>query len=205
MATIEVKGLRECLRNMQALGELVTTKITRDALREQAWVIAQAIRRATYVNFTKRTGAIRSGVGVIVQKDQKDQKLKAYAVEYPQSIAGAATPFALVARKRLSRKRKRSVSTFYVAVWWRWLEFGTGPRRGASTPKWIHKKPTRSDKVRKRQAQRLAAFNASPSRGAITARNFMRPAFAASKENSVERFRIDVLEGIERETKAMTK
>jgi hypothetical protein len=33
----------------------------------------------------------------------------------------------------------------------------------------------------------------------------MRPAFAASKENSVAEFRKDVLEGIERETKAMTK
>jgi HK97 gp10 family phage protein len=203
--TVEVKGLRECLKNMKALGELVQTKITREALREQAWVVAQASRRATYKNFVRRTGAIRSGVGVIVQKDPKDQKLKAYATEYPQSIAGAATPFTSLVRKRLSRKRRRATPTAYVAVWWRWLEFGTGPRRAASTPKWINKKPTRSDKVRARQAKRLAAFNASPSRGAITARNFMRPAFHASAEQSIREFRKDVLEGIERETDAMTK
>ena len=116
---MEVKGLRECLHNMEALGKLIETKITREALRQQAWVIGRAIRGATYKNFVKRTGAIRSGVGVIVQHNQHDQKLKAYVTEYPQNISGAATPFALVARKRLSRKRSGKVDIGYVAVWWR--------------------------------------------------------------------------------------
>jgi HK97 gp10 family phage protein len=205
MAGIEVKGLSQCLKNMKALGELVETKITRDALREQAWVIAKAIRGATYKNFIRRTGAIRSGVGVIVQKDAKDHKLKAYATEYPQSFVGAETPFKLLVRKRLSAKRHRKIdfSKGYVAVWWRFLEFGTGPRRSATTPKWT--KPSRSTRVTAKRARITAAFAKASSRGAIKARNWMRPAFSASAANSITEFRKDVLEGIERETNAMAK
>jgi HK97 gp10 family phage protein len=203
MAGIEVKGLSQCLKNMAALGELIETKITREALREQAWVIAKAIRGATYKNFVRRTGAIRSGVGVIVQRDQHDQKLKAYAVEYPQNIAGAETPFTSLVRKRLAQKRSRKVDTTYVAFWWRFLEFGTRPRRGARTPKW--KKPSRSQSASAKRAKSFAAFAAAPSRGAIKARNFMRPAFNASANASITEFRKDVREGIERETNAMSK
>src|SRR5262245_36889141 len=79
MATrIEVKGLSQAKDNFQNLSGLVQKEIGRESLREAGWMLARPMRAATYTTFLRRTGAIRSGLGVAIQRDAKSDKLTGY-------------------------------------------------------------------------------------------------------------------------------
>jgi len=148
-------------------------EIGRDALREACWAMTKPMREATYTSGFKRiTGAIRTGLSVAVQHDPKDDRLKAYVVEYPQKISGAETPFKTLVRKRAARAKKK-VDLQQVAFWWRYLEFGTNPRKSVATPK----AKRRNLRPGTRSARARARWEAAPSRGGIKPMPWLRPTF----------------------------
>src|SRR5262249_28751098 len=146
----------------------VQREIGRQALRAAGQTLAEPMKAATYTTFVRRTGAIRAGLGVGVQRDPKKDTLTGYVEEYAQSIAGPTTPFASLVRKRLSSKRRRSAPTSSIAFWWRFLEFGTGPRRSGRTPGFLRSgKIGSTTKGQLRQLKAVGRWQASASRGGI--------------------------------------
>jgi HK97 gp10 family phage protein len=203
---IEVKGLTQAKDNFQKLSGLVQKEIGRETLREAGWMLARPMRAATYTTFVRRTGAIRSGLGVAIQRDAKSDKLTGYVDEFPQSIAGKATPFAKLVRHRLSLKRRRSVPTTYIAFWWRYLEFGTGPRRAGRTPAFLRSgKVGTTAKGKLRQIKAVGGWLKSPNRGGIKPRPWLRPIFGSNAPNAIESFRATILKLIDAAVSAMPK
>ena len=205
--SIEVKGLSQALQNLHQLSADVQLKLSRDALREASWAIAKAIRAATYTTFNKITGAVQSGFSVQVANQQhKANELDAYVVEYQQGIAGTSAAAMAFRKAVIAHRRRRSrqpIQLAQVAFWWRFLEFGTQPRRAMRTPAFSrHRTKFRRTE---RQKKRLAAFNASPSRGGIHGRSWVRPAFSASAETAVQTFRDTLLKALEQETDQLPK
>jgi hypothetical protein len=187
---IQLTGLSEAKANFEKLGSEAQKEIGRKALREAGWTLARPMRAATYTTFVRRTRAIRSGLGVAVQLDAKSNALTGYVEEYPQSIAGPATPFKALVRKRLGSKRRRAVQTTSIAFWWRFLEFGTGPRRSTRTPGFLRSgKIGSTTKGQLRQLKAVGRWQASASRGGIKSRSWVRPIFGAKAPAAIEAFR----------------
>jgi HK97 gp10 family phage protein len=183
MATdrIEVKGLDQALTNIKSLAGDVQTKITRDALRTALWVIARRMRAGTYSTFIRRSGAIQRGFGVAVQRDPKNDELKGYVTQYPQNLRRLGKP------------------GLQIAHWWRYLEFGTGERRASRTPNFLRTGSfSKSSRVVVRQATALSRWAAAGNRGSVKERKWVRPAAAATTPESIETFRREVLEEIEK-------
>lgn len=206
MAGIEVKGLAQALQNLQQLTKDVQLKLSRDALRDASWVIANAVRAATYTTFNKISGAVQRGFSVqVAHEPHTSTELDAYVVEYQQGITGTSAAALAFRKAVIAHRRKRSrqpIQLQQVAFWWRFLEFGTQPRRAMRTPSF-----SRNAKFRRtdRQKKRLAAFNASPSRGGISGRSWVRPAFAASAQTAIETFRNSLLRELQKETDQLPK
>lgn len=180
MPTLEVKGLRQAAENLADLEGAVQKEIARDSLRAGALDILAAVKGATYTTFIKRSGYIKSGFGVRVGHDLVGSTLNSFIVQYPQNIAGASAATKLFRASVLkSSKRPRSVNLEHVAFYWRFLEFGTRQRRSVREPKGSRTKS---------QQRALEKFKASHALGAIAARPWVRPAFAATAGQSVEAF-----------------
>lgn len=203
---MDVKGLSEAKANFEKLGTLVQQEIGRQSLREAAWELAKPMRAATYTTFQRRTGAIRSGLSVSIQREPKDGSLTGYVEEYAQSIAGPATPFATLVRKRLAAKRRKATPTSYVAFWWRYLEFGTGPRRAGSTPTFLRSgKIAGTTRGQLRQLKSAQRWLATASRGGIKSRSWIRPVFGGAAPQSITSFRDTILKLIDAAVSAMPK
>jgi HK97 gp10 family phage protein len=209
MATrIEVTGLKEARRNFNNLGTAVETDIGRDALRALGWALAKPMKAATYTTFLRRTGAIQQLLGVHVQREPSSSTLTGYVEEFNAPITGTnPTPFQTLIRKRRGASGKRSVSVRpSTAYWWRFLEFGTGPRRAMRTPNFL-----RSGRVSlnsKRQARQLRAaqrWRATASRGGIKARSWLRPLFGSNAPDAIQSFRDTFLKLVDAATSAMPK
>lgn len=213
----EVKGLDQCLANLQQLDTDTRTTLARTAMREMAWKLAIPMRRATYTTFNKSDGKIQSGLSVIVQKEFEGDTLKAHVIEYPQDIRGT-TPAQVLFRRHLHLKGHRPsrksdtadrglrVDLTGVAYWWRFLEFGTGPRHAARTPKFLRTGKISSDPKRQ-QVQRAAAAKwlKTPSRGGITARTWLRPIASNTSPAAVDEFRAVLLDEIDKTVNAYPK
>jgi len=206
---LELNGLKQAKENMQKLGKIAQTKVARDGLRTLSWALTRPMRAATYTTFVKRTGAIRKGLGVWVafNADEGTQTLRAWVVEYQQSIAGPADAFKTVIRKRTARKRRGAVKLTSTAYWWRFLEKGTGARKSVATPKAMRTgKWSSKEKVRTRQQAAASRWQSSGgSRGAIKPRPWLVPAFNAAAPSAIEEFRTTILSSIDREVEAMPK
>lgn len=203
---VDVKGLSEAKANFEKLGTLVQQEIGRQSLREAAWALAKPMRAATYTTFRRRTGAIRSGLSVSIQREPKDGSLTGYVEEYAQSIAGPATPFATLVRKRLSAKRHKSTPTSYVAFWWRYLEFGTGPRHVRRTPSFLRSgRIAKTEKGQQRQLSSAKRWMASASRGGIKSRSWLRPIFGSNARNAIQSCRETFLKLVDAAASAMPK
>ena len=203
MAGIEVTGLRQCLDNMKKLGTDAQREIGRDALREAGWAIAKPMRDATYTTGFKRiTGAIRTGISVAVQHDPKNDELKAYVVEYPQSIAGAETPFKTLVRKRAAQRRSKKVDIRQTAFWWLFMERGTKPRKSVRTPK-----ASRASSLRAgtRSARARARWEAAPSRGGVKPMPWLVPTFNATATEAITSCRDTFRKLIDAAVSAMPK
>jgi hypothetical protein len=201
MAGVEVTGLSQCLDNMKKLSTDAQQEIGGKALREAMWAIAQPMRDATYTTGFKRiTGAIREGLSVAVQHDPKNDELKAYVVEYPQSIAGAETPFKALVRKRRARSRKK-VDVRQTAYWWLFLERGTHARKSVRTPKATRK----SLRPGTRSARALARWQAAASRGGIKAMPWLKPTFNATATQAILACRATFLKLTDAAVSAMPK
>jgi hypothetical protein len=200
MAGIEVTGLSQCLANMKKLTSDAQREIGADALREACWQIAKPMREATYTTGFKRiTGAIQKGLSVAVQHDPKSNELHAYVVEYPQSIAGAQTPFKALVRRRTARARKK-VDIRQTAFWWLFLERGTKPRKSVKAPrgKRVIRPGTRSALAR-------ARWEAAPSRGGIKAMPWLKPTFNATATQAINSCRDIFLKLTDAAVSAMPK
>jgi hypothetical protein len=206
---LELHGLLQARDNMKKLGKIVQTKVARDAMRTLSWALARPMRAATYTTFVKRTGAIRRGLGVWVafNADEGTQTLRAWVVEYQQSIAGPADAFKALVRKRTGRKKRGAVKLTSTAYWWRFLEKGTGPRRSVATPKAMRTgKWSGREKVRTRQQAAASRWQTTGgSRGAIKPRPWLIPAFNAAAPSAIEEFRTNILSSIDREIEEMPK
>jgi hypothetical protein len=203
MAQVELTGFKAVRDNFEKLDKLVQKQIANDALRYFGWLVASPMRRATYTTFNRQTGAIRKGLSVAVQGEPQSSKLKAWVVEYPQSIAGAETPFKTLVRKRISKKSRRAAPVTYTAFWWRYLEFGTAPRRARRTVK-----PTTAKWYSSRHASQLRMLKkqqSSPSRGAITPRTWLRPTFSGVAPDALKSFRDYFLKLVDAAVSAMSK
>jgi hypothetical protein len=207
MATrVELNGLSQAKDNFQKLGADIQKEIGRAALREAGWVLARPMRAATYTTFLRRTGAIKSGLGVVVARNAKDDSLTALVEEYPQSLAGAATPFKSLVRQRLATSRRRSTPTASIAFWWRFLEFGTGPRRARATPRFLRTgKVSRTAKGEARQLKSANRWLAFGARGGIRPRTWLRPVFGANAAQALSSFRDTLFKLIDAAVSAMPK
>jgi HK97 gp10 family phage protein len=200
MAGVEVTGLKQCLDNMKKLGADTQQELAGKALREAGWVISEAMRGATYTTGFKRvTGAIRQGLSVAVQHDPKQDELKAYVVEYPQSIAGAETPFKALVRKRRARARKK-VDVRQTAFWWLFLERGTKQRKSVKAPR--GHRPIRPGT---RSARLRARYDAAPSRGGIRPMPWLKPSFDATAVDAINTCRDTIKKLIDAAVSAMPK
>lgn len=185
--TVEVKGLRQSLVNLAKLASDVQKKIGRLALRDAALVVNAAVKGATYSTFSRRSGAIQSGFGVRVGNELKGTTLNAVVVEYPQSLAGLSPATRLFRRSALRQSsRARKVNLESTAFWWRFLEFGTGPRMSERTPAF-----QREGRLARTRGEIRAAHkfqSAAHALGAITPRSWVRPAFSSSGVQAVDVF-----------------
>jgi hypothetical protein len=185
---------------MKKLDTQTQQELAGKALREAGWVIAQAMRSATYTTGFKRiTGAIRQGLSVAVQHDPKANELKAYVVEYPQSIAGAETPFKTLVRRRRARTRKK-VDIRQTAYWWLFLERGPKARRSVKAPR--GRKPIRPGT---RSARAFARWQAAASRGGIRPMPWLKPAFDAKAVEAINTCRDTIKKLIDAAVSAMPK
>jgi hypothetical protein len=209
-ATFKVVGLKQAAENLLNLasGEL-RTKIARDASRAAAWVVGDAVKDATYTKFERQTGFIKQGIGVRVATGVRGDVLNAVVAEVKQ-YAGAFNPMAALFRKsghaapKGKGKSARDPSLSQVAFWWRFLEFGTRERHKKRTPKFVYhpesKRPLTQRRITSR-GTKMAAFLNSPSRGAVEARNWVRPALGSSQQAAVQAFERVMRERTEAEAK----
>jgi HK97 gp10 family phage protein len=214
---IEIEGLKQLGRNFAELGSEVQHDIGRQSLRDGAWALVKKMRAATYTTFRKQSGYIQSGLSVAVANDPKNNgQLTSWAIEYPQSIVGTSPATALF-RKHMRLKGHRPsakqggggarVELSGVAYWWRFLEFGTGPRKAVATPRFLRTgRLARNDRVRARQTGRAKAWlGAGGSRGAITSRKWLRPTFGGNAPDAINTFRETINKLIDAAVSAMPK
>ena len=183
--TVQVSGLREAAKNLQTIGKIASTELSRDALRDATMVLVRSIKAATYSTFQRRTGFIKAGFGARVAKELQGAVLRGYVVQYPQSLAGSSAEKRAQRAAYLPAAKGRKQSFYNIAFWWRFLEFGTQGRRSARTPTFV-----REGRLARgaRQDKALARYSASKSLGNIAPRPWVRPAFAGSAAGSIEAF-----------------
>jgi HK97 gp10 family phage protein len=201
MAGVEVTGLRQCIANLKKLDTDLRQELAGKALREACWAIAKPMRDATYTTGFKRiTGAVQKGISVAVQHDPKENQLKAYVVEYPQSISGGSTPFKALMRKRATKRRSGKVDIRQTAFWWLFLERGTRKRKSVKAPR--GKRPARPGT---RSARARARFEAAPSRGGIRPMPWLAPTFNAKAVEAINTCRDTIKKLIDAAVSAMPK
>jgi len=202
---LEIIGLKQALANMANLQLAVGDEINREALREMGWRLARPMRQATYTTFKRETGAIRRGLSVQVRREPDDQTFKAWVVEYKQAVRGALTAFAgkIRRRKRIAGKEVPRDST---AFYWRFLEFGTGPRRSKATPKFLRQdRRSKSGRILIRRAHAASAWAKSANRGGITSRSWIRPVFASNAADAIDAYREKLLTMVDQAVNKMPK
>jgi hypothetical protein len=206
---LSIAGLKEAQENLKKLGEDTQKEIGREALREMGWTLARPMRAATYTTFKRQTGAIRSGLGVAVQREGSEDVLKAYVWEYPQRVAGIVSAFSLkvMARRRVKAKgRGVNAPASSIAFWWRFLEFGTQERRSSRTPKFLRSgRIARTGRVLLRQASAAAAWKESAGRGGISGRSWLRPVMGAKGPEAINAYREKLLKLIDAAIDKMPK
>ena len=200
MATrVEITGLSQAKENFQKLDTLVQQQIGRQSLREQAWTLAKPMRGATYTTFIRRTGAIKSALGVIVAREPRQQSLVGYVEVLPQK--SASTVFGALVRKRSTTHNAPGVP-FY----WRFLEFGTNERRSARTPKALRSgRIGKTGKARERTRKQLQRWLGAGNRGSVASRAWLRPAFGPAAPTSIDTFRDTILKLVDAAVSDMPK
>jgi HK97 gp10 family phage protein len=205
---VYVEGLNATKDNFNKLAYDAEREIGREALKTLGWALAKPMKAATYSTFTRRTGAIQQLLGVHVRQEPQGDKLTGYVEEFAAPIVGTSTsPFVTMIRRRRNATGKRSVSARpSTAFYWRFLEFGTGPRHTARTPKFLRTgKIASTDKGRERQLKRAMSWQASPSRGGIRSRKWLRPIFGSNAPDAIQSFRAAFLKLVDAATSAMPK
>ena len=215
MAGVEIKGLSQTKDNFNKLNQLAQNEIGRQSLRDSGWTLAKAMRAATYTTFHRQTGVIRSGLSVAVEHDPKNARLKGWVVEYRQTIVGT-NPATVLFRKHFRLKGHRPpkkqggggarVDLSGVAYWWRFLEFGTGPRRSSATPRFLRSgRIAKREFGRERQLRGAQRWKASPFRGGIAARSWLRPVFSGGTQSALGSLRDTFLKLVDAAVSAMPK
>jgi HK97 gp10 family phage protein len=205
---VEVTGLKATQDNFEKLDRIAQREIGREALKALGWALAKPMKAATYTTFQRRTGAIKQLLGVHVRREPESGRLTGYVEEFAGKITGAETPFkALIRKRRGAESGRRSVSvTASTAYWWRFLEFGTGPRHQQRTPDFLRTgKIARTDKGRARQLARAQRWQASPTRGGIKTRKWLRPLFGGDAPDAIRSFRDTFMKLVDAATSAMPK
>lgn len=180
---LRVTGLRQAAENLAKLSAETQTSIMRAAVWAGLDVVRKAAAGATYTTFKRRAGAIGRGFGIAVAREPSGTELIGALTQDLQAAAGLGRVFKGT-RKR-GQPRALPVDYKAVAYWWRFLEFGTGPRRAMRMP------------GKRASAARLAKYQASANRGAIASRSWVRPATSGSAQAAVDAFDKKLRERIE--------
>lgn len=185
MAAVEVRGLREAAKNLEAIGKAGALALSRDALRDGARVLVRVIKAATYTTFQRRTGLVQSGFGTRIAQQLKSEVLLGFVVQFPQSLAGGSAQKKAQRAAYLPAAKGRKQSFYNLAFWWRFLEFGTKGRRAAKTPA-FHRAGRLARGARQQKA--LARYSASKTVTDLAPRPWVRPAFGGSAPGSIQAF-----------------
>jgi len=187
-ANLQALGLKQTSQNFAELAGPIKDRVGRSASLRGMLVVNRAVKAATYSTFSRVSGFIRSGFSVRVSRQlTPDGELLSFLVQHPQDITGhseAATAFRKAYVTRLSGKRSVSIEP-QKAFWWRFLEFGTGPRFSKKKPKFLKRG---TGPAGPREWRSLRAYQGAGARGAITSRSWIRPARAASEHQAVDAF-----------------
>src|SRR5262245_47382206 len=139
---VQVLGLKQTSENFQNINGPMKLRIGRAAALQGALIINSAVKLNTYRTFRRITGMIQSGFGVrVAKKLDHDNVLNTFVVQYPQQITGGSD-IAVAFRKQYLRVRPRARSVSikpHIAYWWRFLEFGTGPRFSKKKPSFLRR------------------------------------------------------------------
>jgi hypothetical protein len=215
MAGIEVLGLKQAQDNFNKLLILGKTDIGRQSLHAMGWTVAKPMKAETYTTFKRETGAIQTALAAGVEHEAKGEVMRGWVKEFPQTIAGTS-PQAALFRSHFKLKGRRPskkaggggprIDTSAAPFWWRFLEFGTGPRRTVATPRFLRTgKIAHKGKGQARQLKSALRWQASPSHGGIKSRAWLRPTFSGNAHNAINSFRETFLKLVDAATSAMPK
>lgn len=186
--TVQVSGLKEAAKNLEIIGKVGATELSRKALLDATLVLVRAIKAATYTTgFIRRTGFLKSGFGARIAHELKSGVLRGYVVQYPQNLSGSSAEKQAQRAAHLPRAKGGKQSLMAWAHYWQFLEFGTKGRRSARTPKGTRiSKRTGLLNLRTRRA--LARYDAAKSLGDIAPHPWVRPAFGEAAPGSITTF-----------------
>jgi HK97 gp10 family phage protein len=156
---VEVKGLKETLKNLDTLEDKLRTKIVRKALRAGNFRMYDKARASTYTTFERQTGLIQQSMGVRTQINISGDFLVSFVVANPQAtIRLTKNAFLSVARR--PRAAGKLPPKAFVPFYWRFLERGTNPRSTSS----------------------------GASRGSGPVRSWLAPAFETTAQEAIDTF-----------------
>lgn len=205
---VYVEGLNAAKDNFAKVSYAGQHEIGRESLKALGWILARPMKAATYSTFQRRTGAIKQLLGVHVQQEPSSYKLTGYVEEFAAPITGTnPSPFARMIRARRNAQGKRSVSTRpATAFYWRFLEFGTGPRRSRRTPSFLRSgRIAKTEKGQQRQLTSAKRWMASASRGGIKSRSWLRPIFGSNARDAIQSCRETFLKLVDAAASALPK
>lgn len=139
---MRVVGIAKAVENLRLMGDAITKRVTRKAVRQATRVIMLQIKQTTYSgDRQRRTGLLGRSIGMAVST-----KLRGFVVgkvvARPVDVTGKSKVAQAVRR---ARKAKLNNATETTAFYWRFLEKGTkarstqgGANRGSVSPRpWV--------------------------------------------------------------------
>lgn len=129
--SFKVEGLRAVASNLREMSKRIQANIARTSLRAAARVLVRAAKSKTYSTFDRETGLVQRGLTAgVARTNTQSTKQFASVFERQQKIP-TRTAAGRLASARLGKRNKSGTAPMKAkAFWWRYLEFGTGSRKG---------------------------------------------------------------------------
>lgn len=131
--TVKVEGLRATAQNLLVFNQRIQKNIGRTALRAAANTLGKRIKADSGTTYKSITGMVKRGFSTGIAKVQPGEIQYASVYQRKQNISTKTAAGKLAAHK-LTRRGKAAPPKKALAYWWRFLEFGTKPRKRGSGP-----------------------------------------------------------------------